>query len=118
MGEQNFACPADNPNVIRLDISISEEDARILDDYCKQTGKARPDAIRDGIRLLGREEESKMPPRKVGRPTDNPKDISLKIRLDKGTDEKLEACIHAMNLSKAEVIRLGIHRIYEDLNKQ
>ena len=30
----------------------------------------------------------------MGRPTDNPKDISLKVRLDKDTAEKLDEWCH------------------------
>lgn len=52
----------------------------------------------------------------MGRPTDNPKDISLKIRLDTGTAEKLQSCAEDLKVSKAEVIRRGIHRMYDDLN--
>jgi hypothetical protein len=56
--------------------------------------------------------------KKMGRPTDNPKDISLKVRLDKGTAEKLDACIEELKVSKAEVIRRGIHRVHDDLQKE
>lgn len=44
--------PTDEPKPIRLDIRISENDANILDEYCKRTGKKRPEAIRDGIKSL------------------------------------------------------------------
>ena len=44
--------PTDDPKPIRLDIRISETDARILDDYCRRTGKRRPETIRDGIKSL------------------------------------------------------------------
>ena len=54
----------------------------------------------------------------MGRPTDNPKDISLKVRLDKETSEKLEDCIHILDVSKAEVIRRGIHKVHGDLEKK
>ena len=52
----------------------------------------------------------------MGRPTDNPKDISFKVRLDTGTAEKLQSCVEDLKVSKAEVIRRGIHRMYDDLN--
>ena len=52
MEKKKLGRPTDDPKTIRLDIRISENDARILDDYCKQTGKKRPEAIRDGIRRL------------------------------------------------------------------
>lgn len=44
--------PTDDPKTIRLDIRISQNDANILDDYCKRTGKRRPEALRDGIKAL------------------------------------------------------------------
>ena len=55
--------------------------------------------------------------KKLGRPTDNPKDIVLKIRLDKDTSKKLEECSEKMEVSKAEVVRQGIHRIHDGLKK-
>jgi len=56
--------------------------------------------------------------KKMGRPTDNPKDISLKVRLDKETDEKLNECISELEVSKAEVIRRGVHKVHDGLNKK
>ncbi len=55
--------------------------------------------------------------KKLGRPTDNPKDIVLKIRLDNNTSEKLEECSEEMELSKAEVVRRGINKMHDDLKK-
>ncbi len=54
----------------------------------------------------------------MGRPTDNPKDISLKVRLDQGTSEKLDECVRALEVSKAEVVRRGVHKVYDDLQKK
>jgi len=56
--------------------------------------------------------------KKMGRPTDNPKDISLKVRLDKETAEKLEDCIQVLEVSKAEVIRRGVHKVHDDLRQK
>ena len=53
--------------------------------------------------------------KKLGRPTDNPKDISLKIRLDKETSKKLDDCIETFHVSKAEIVRRGIHKMHEDI---
>ena len=55
--------------------------------------------------------------KKLGRPTENPKDIVLKIRLDHDTSDKLEECSQAMEVSKAEVVRQGIHKMHDDLKK-
>ena len=56
--------------------------------------------------------------KKMGRPTDNPKDISLKVRLDKGTAEKLDECVEELGVSKAEVVRRGVHKVHDDLKKK
>lgn len=53
--------------------------------------------------------------KKIGRPTDNPKNISLKVRLDNETDRKLTECIIRLNVSKAEILRRGVHKVYDDL---
>lgn len=55
--------------------------------------------------------------KKIGRPTDNPKDIVLKIRLDKGTSALLEDCSAKLSLSKAEIVRRGIKMMHDDLNQ-
>ena len=55
--------------------------------------------------------------KKLGRPTDNPKDIVLKIRLDNDTAKSLEECSAEMQVSKAEVVRQGIHKMRNDLKK-
>lgn len=52
MPAKKMGRPTDEPKPIRLDIRISENDLKILEDYCERTGKKRPEAIRDGIKLL------------------------------------------------------------------
>lgn len=56
--------------------------------------------------------------KKMGRPTDNPKDISLKVRLDQETSEKLDDCVRVLEVSKAEVMRRGVHKVHDDLQKK
>ena len=58
-----------------------------------------------------------MAAKKLGRPTDSPKDITMKIRFDKQTSEKLEECSQKMEISRAEVVRRGVHKIHDDLKK-
>lgn len=59
-----------------------------------------------------------MSPR-TGRPkSDNPKDIQLKIRADKQTVDDLDFCCKKSNLNRSEVIRLGIKKVKEDLDKK
>ena len=50
----------------------------------------------------------------MGRPTDSPKTNNYRIRM---TDEellKLEKCCEKTGLSKADVIRLGIDKVYAE----
>jgi len=54
----------------------------------------------------------------MGRPTDNPKNTSVKFLADDDTFEKLKACSKKLEVSRAEVIRKGIHKVHDDLEKQ
>lgn len=54
-----------------------------------------------------------MTPR-TGRPTDNPKINQYRIKMTKEELEKLEACQKATGLSKADIIRLGIDKVYQE----
>ncbi len=53
--------------------------------------------------------------KKIGRPTDNPKNISVRIRMDKTTVEKLDKCCEIEKLNRSEMIRESIHRAYDSL---
>ena len=55
--------------------------------------------------------------KKMGRPTDNPKNVSVKFKADDETFEKLKECSEEMKVSRAEVIRQGIHKMHDDLKK-
>lgn len=59
-----------------------------------------------------------MAAKKLGRPTDSPKDITMKIRFDKDTSQKLEECSEKMEISRAEVVRRGVKKMHDDLNKK
>ena len=56
--------------------------------------------------------------KKMGRPTDNPKNTSVKFLADDDTFEKLKECSQELEVSRAEVIRRGIHKVHDDLNKK
>lgn len=59
-----------------------------------------------------------MSPR-TGRPkSENPKDIQLKIRADKQTVEDLEYCCQKTSLTKSDVIRLGIQKVKDEVDKK
>ncbi|WP_195985298.1 CopG family transcriptional regulator [Clostridium sp. D33t1_170424_F3] len=59
-----------------------------------------------------------MDKKKMGRPTDNPKPIKMQLRLDEETNEKLSGCCKALGLNKSEVLRMGVHQIYDGLEKK
>lgn len=54
---------------------------------------------------------------RTGRPTDNPKTLSTRIRLSEQDVERLEFCSEKTGKSKAEIIRIGIKKVYEELRK-
>jgi len=53
----------------------------------------------------------------MGRPTDNPKNVSIKFKADDETVRKLQESSEELNVSKAEVLRKGVHKVYDDLKK-
>lgn len=54
--------------------------------------------------------------RKGTRLTDNPKDIIIRVRIDKDMVKKLDECVGIMNSNRSEVIRKGINLIHNDLH--
>lgn len=59
-----------------------------------------------------------MPIKKMGRPTDNPKITGVSIRLTKEEEEKLVYCSAETGKSKAEVMRMGLERVYSENKKK
>lgn len=58
-----------------------------------------------------------MSPR-TGRPTDNPKRHETRIRMSDNDIEMLEYCCKATGRTKADIIRDGIKRVYDSLEKK
>lgn len=57
-----------------------------------------------------------MSPR-TGRPkSENPKNIQLKIRADEQTIIELDYCCKAKNMTRSDVIRLGIKRVKDEVD--
>lgn len=52
---------------------------------------------------------------KMGRPTDNPKTNQMRIRMSDEDVFMIEYCCNNTGLTKADVIRLGIKKVYEEL---
>jgi hypothetical protein len=46
--------PTDNPRPNKLSIRVSDEDKKILENYCEREKVTRTEAISRGIRLLGK----------------------------------------------------------------
>lgn len=57
-----------------------------------------------------------MSPR-TGRPTDDPKTLNTRIRLSEEDVSMLEYCCERTGKKKAEIIRMGIKKVYDELKK-
>jgi predicted DNA-binding protein len=55
---------------------------------------------------------------RTGRPTNDPKTLQYKIRLSEKDVELLDYCCKATGKTKAEVIREGIRKVYEEIKTQ
>lgn len=55
--------------------------------------------------------------KKMGRPTQNPRTNRLELRMSDEDLQKLEKCSKIMRLSKSDIIRLGIKKVYEEVKK-
>ncbi len=55
---------------------------------------------------------------KLGRPFDGtePKSEQYRLRMTKEDMEKLEYCAKMKDISKADVLREGLYKIYDELN--
>ena len=55
--------------------------------------------------------------KKMGRPTDNPKGVSVHVRLDGEADSILQEYCEQKQVPRTEAIRRGIKKLKEDLKK-
>lgn len=53
--------------------------------------------------------------KKKGRPTENPKTGLIKFRCDVKSNTELEYCCKELSLSKSEVLRMSICKLYCEL---
>lgn len=58
-----------------------------------------------------------MSPTKGRPPINNPKDTMIRVRMDKETVDKLDACAKALNTSRSEVLRQGIEKVADEMKK-
>lgn len=68
------------------------------------------------IYVSPKERRDRLSPR-TGRPTDNPKKHETRIRMSDKDMEMLEYCCSYTGKTKAEIIRHGIKKTYEELKK-
>ncbi|MFB5764053.1 ribbon-helix-helix protein, CopG family [Paenibacillus medicaginis] len=52
----------------------------------------------------------------MGRPpSDNPKSLKIEIRADQETISTLDAAAKKLNMTRSDIVRKGIEKIYDDL---
>ena len=64
--------------------------------------------------MADKREVIKMSPR-TGRPTDNPKQDRITVRLDSQSSKILQAYCNQENVEKAEAIRRGVKKLADDI---
>ncbi|MFB6362795.1 CopG family transcriptional regulator [Paenibacillus elgii] len=59
-----------------------------------------------------------MSSKKLGRPpSENPKSELIRVRADQAILSMLDACAEKLNTTRSDVIRKGIQKVYDDLQK-
>lgn len=58
-----------------------------------------------------------MSPKMGQKLTDNPKDVTIRARVDKSTVEKLDYLVEKNNSNRSDIIRKGIDIQYEESTK-
>ncbi|MDF2923801.1 MAG: CopG family transcriptional regulator [Paenibacillaceae bacterium] len=54
----------------------------------------------------------------MGRPpSDNPKGKKIEIRVDQEMLDKLDACAEQLSTTRSEIVRKGIEKVYDELQK-
>lgn len=57
-----------------------------------------------------------MSPR-TGRPTDSPKNTMVRVRMDDESIRMLDECTNILKISRSEIIRSGIKKVYSEIKK-
>lgn len=56
--------------------------------------------------------------KKPGPHPENPLDTEIKLRIDKNIIEQIEYCKKELNTTRSDVLRKGVQRLYDDLQKK
>lgn len=54
---------------------------------------------------------------KMGRPTGNPKNAMIRVRMDEDTVKMLDECADSLKSNRSEIIRAGVKKIYLGIKK-
>ena len=65
--------------------------------------------------MYGHKGGDRMSPK--GRPTDDPKTCRFEIRISEADIKKLDFCCEKTSKKRAEVIRMGIQKVFDELSK-
>lgn len=72
----------------------------------------------NNILLSGQKRGDEMSAKKMGRPlSDNPKSKKIEIRVDQEILSKLDACTEKLQTTRSDVIRKGIEKVFDELQK-
>lgn len=59
-----------------------------------------------------------MSSKKMGRPpSNNPKGKKIEIRVDQEIMNKLDASAEKLNTTRSDIVRIGIEKVYDELQK-
>lgn len=70
-----------------------------------------------GYRKVRTEKRCIIKNKKMGRPTSNPRDMRLSLRIAKSEMEDIEYCMEKLSISKIDVVLKGISLLKKDIEK-
>ena len=56
--------------------------------------------------------------KKMGRPTENPRTNRIELRMSDEDVQRLDFCSQKTKLSKSDVIRMGIEKVYNEIKNK
>ncbi len=56
--------------------------------------------------------------KKPGPHPENPLDTQIKVRIDKITIDEIDFCKEKLNTTRSDVLRKGVHKLYEELKEK
>lgn len=59
-----------------------------------------------------------MAEKKTWKNLENPKEITVRARMDMETVKKLDKCCEVFNTTRSDILRKGIEKIFEDIPKK